>query len=121
MSKEEDRARALKILEANSDLDFVQRILSPEKYPNISWENDQRLERGQTATHQMTWAQNAPDGEATEFYVYPSIVHEDGALDWMSPEDAHDFAVESGQRIVFDKKEDAEWFAEKYKSIWPDK
>jgi hypothetical protein len=68
----------------------------------------------------MAWGQNAPDGEATEFYVYPSIVHSEGRLNWLDPDKARDYAVKSGERIVFDNKKDAEWFSTNYKSIWPE-
>ena len=118
---DEDRKRAMKILEANEGLDFVQRIFSPEKYPNISWKQDKRLPKGFTATHQMTWGQNGPDGEATEYYVYPNIVHSDGGLDWLDDDKAHEYAVKTGERIVFDNKEDAAWFSEAYRSVWPEK
>ena len=111
--------RIMQILDDNKDKDFVKRILAPEDYPNISWKQDERLEKGQTATHQMSWGQNGPDGEATEFYVYPNITHKDGALDWPDPETAHKNAVDSDERIVFDDKEDAMWFSEAYKRVWP--
>jgi hypothetical protein len=118
---DEDRTRAMGILEKYEDLDFVKRIFSPEKYPKITWQNDSRLKRGQFASHQMSWGQNGPDGEATEYYVYPNIVHQDGALEWLEPDAAHKYAVDSGERIVFDNKDDAMWFSEAYKSIWPEK
>ena len=107
--KEKDIARVMKILEANEHLDFVQRILSPEQYPELTTED------GYRATHQM--ADSEADGK---FYAYPSIVHSKGALSWLEDNDAFQYAMDSGERISFDSAEDANWFAKNYKLIWPE-
>ena len=112
--------RVMKILEDNSHLNFVQRILSPEKYPIITSKQDSRLKKGEEASHQMGWGQNGPDETATEFYVYPNIVQEGEHLNWLEPDEAHSYATSDvGERIVFDNKADAAWFSEAYKLIWP--
>jgi len=116
MADPKDIDRVMKVLEANESLDFVQRIFSPEKYPAIS--EDERLGKGEFATHQMSYTEN---DEGTEFYVYPNIVHREGKLDWLEGGDAAKYAANSGEFIKFDKREDAEWFSENYKLIWPEK
>ena len=114
-----DIGRIFRILEKHEDLDFVKRILYPEKYPVITSEMDKRLKRGQVATHQMSWGQNHPDpSKATEFYVYPNIVNNEGNLDWLDSGDAERYAHDTGEVIVFDNMEDAEWFSKNYKKIW---
>ena len=118
-----DRDRAAKIIDQNKDKEFVQRILTPDAYPNIS--DDDRLSEGSTATHQMSWGQNAPDGEATEFYVYPNIINDKGKLHWFKEgesygehENAAQYAQKTGERITFDSKDEAQWFSENYKKVW---
>ena len=114
----ENIERVMSILEKNEHLDFVQRILSPDKYPVITSKQDSRLGDGEQASHQMSWGQNGSDEDATEFYVYPNIVREGGHLNWLEPEAAHEYAINSDERIVFDNKEDAAWFSENYKLVW---
>jgi hypothetical protein len=105
-----DVGRLFKILEKYENLDFVKRILYPEKYPVITSDMDKRLKKGQIATHQMSWSQNHPDPDkATEFYVYPNIVNNEGNLDWLDGPDADEYSRNTGERIVFDNREDAEW------------
>ena len=118
---DEEFDRVMKILEANAHLDFVQRILNPEKHPQLTSKDDDRLKPGEEASHQMSWGQNGPDETATEFYVYPNIINEGSYLTWLEPDEAHKYAVESDERIVFDNKKDAEWFSKAYKLIWPEK
>ena len=111
----DDQDRVMKILEKHEHLDFVQRILSPEKYPVIS--DHPKLEKGYIATHQMAQSENE---DGTEFYVYPNIVREGNHLNWLEDEDAYNYAESTGERITFDKREDAEWFSKNYKSVWPE-
>ena len=121
MTDQVDIDRAAKIILDNQNLEFVQRILNPEDYPNIS--DDERLPKGKTATHQMSWGQNAEKIEdATEFYVYPNIVNTKNGLHWFEDgAEAAKYSEESGERIVFDNAEDAEWFSSGgYKLIWPE-
>ena len=114
---QKDIDRMMKILEDNSKLDFVQRILNPEKYPNINSKEDKRLKKGQFATHQMSSNENE---DGTEFYAYPEIVNDNGKLHWFDDrKDAAGYAEETGQRIKFKSRKDSEWFAENYKMIWP--
>ncbi len=117
MSDAEDRERIMKILEENESLDFVQRILSPENYPILTSKDDDRLKGGSRATHQMSDSSNA---DGTEFYVYPEIVNDNGFLHWFKDrDDAFLYAEETGERITFNNKKDAAWFAKNYKKIWP--
>lgn len=122
-----DRERAAAIMEKHKDKDFVQRILDPKSSPYISSEQDSRLKKGDVASHQMSWGQNAPDDVATEFYVYPEIVRDQGNLHWFKEgepygkyKNAGHYAEVTGERITFDNKEDAEWLSKNYKRLWDD-
>lgn len=107
MSEEFDKV--VSILEKNADKDFVKRIVYPDKYPKLTTED------GKSATHQMAWGSG--DGK---FYVYPSIVHDNGELTWLKDEDRWNYAKEKGEYIEFDSAEEAEWFSMKYKLVWPE-
>ena len=122
-----DRQRASEIAEQHKDKEFVRRILNPKGSPHLTPDDDDRLSEGQTASHQMGWGQNGPDGEATEFYVYPEIINEDGKMHWFKEgephgeyENAGDYASKTGERITFGSKDEAEWFSKNYKSLWDD-
>jgi len=97
------------ILRANSKKNFVQRILTPDKFPVIDNED------GTRSTHKM--ASGEADGR---FYAYPTIVMRDGKLEDLGPEKGFDYALESGELIEFPDEEQADWFARHYKVVWGD-
>jgi len=122
-----DYDRVAAIVEQHKDKEFVRRILTPHTSPHITSEQDDRLKQGDVASHQMSWGQNAPGDQATEFYVYPEVVNDKGKLHWFKEnepygeyENAAQYAEKTGERITFDKKEDAEWFSTNYKRLWND-
>ena len=103
-----DVERIGKILDKNRGKDFVERIINPWDSPTIPWAHNQR------ASHQMSW------GDAGgKFYVYPTILRdEEGLKDY--GEDAWGEAWKRDEYIEFDTAEDAAWFSENYKQVWPE-
>ena len=115
-----DLDRVLKILEKNEDKNFVQRILSPEKYPFLDESHPSgKLQKGWRATHDMTWDEVEDKKGKKKYRVYPNIVMKDNALHWFDYDgSAGDYASESKEYIEFDSPEDADWFSQKYKLVW---
>jgi len=111
MSEETDRIQ--KVLEANSDKDFVKRILDPENSPSID------LGKGFTGTHLMAadW-----DDENQRWMVYPTIVRIAGKLEKLEVNEAMHHAKSTGEYIDFaDRKEEAISFSKNYKKVWETK
>ena len=89
------------ILKKHKQLNFVRRIMDPTIYPNMSNED------GTVSTHKMAYGE--ADGK---YYVYPTIVQEEtGKLKQLSNDDAWEYAMKTGEHIVFDKEEDAAKFS----------
>jgi hypothetical protein len=108
MSEETDRI--LKILDANSDKDFVKRILDPENSPSID------LGKGFTGTHLMA---ADIDDETGKWMVYPTIVRINGQLEKLEVTEAKHHAKATGQFIDFgDRKNEAIDFSKNYKKVW---
>jgi hypothetical protein len=86
-------------LSDNRNLDFVDRLLRPEKYPVLK--NDD----GSISTHLMASSGNI---------AYPTLVRKPGEdnLTKMSPGDAYRHAINTGEHIKFDTPEEAAQFAE---------
>ncbi len=95
------------ILEANSDKNFVRRILEPDFFPVI--ENPD----GSRSTHRM--ASNGVilpgDDKPTEI-VYPTIVQIDDQLQQLNDDEALQHALSTGEFIPFDDPQVARDFAE---------
>ena len=88
--------------------DFVQRYLSPSKYPVV------KNEDGSVSTHRMASAE--VDGV---YMVYPTIVNFNGRLIELDDDKALNYAIGTGQFIPFDNRGDAEMFASGgYKNRW---
>ena len=102
-----DNAYIRYILEQHKEKDFVQRVLSPEKYPSID------LGGGHRGTHLMMWG----NYEGTPI-VFPSIVNVGGGLQRKTPAAAFVHAIKTGEFIPFQNGEDADWFSRNYKMIW---
>ena len=99
--KTSEADRAMAIMSKYTDKNFVQRILTPDKYPKID------LGNGMFATHKMAWGE--ADGK---YYVFPTIQYENGKLiDYGNTPKAFDRAMQTGELIPFDNPKDAEWFS----------
>lgn len=87
-----------KHLQDNRHLDFVDRVLKPEKYPTIK--NDD----GSYSTHLMS---------SSDDIAYPEIVRKPGedAVTRLSPQEAREHARKTGEFIKFKTPEEADQFA----------
>jgi len=101
--------RASNIIDANRGKNFVNRIVYPDRVAPLDRGN------GITSTHSMGWGE--VDGK---YYVYPTVVEQDGKLVDISDQDPLGYALETGETIEFDDAEDAAWFSsdEGYKQYW---
>lgn len=95
-----------KILNDNSDKNFVRRILYPENYPVL------RNGENGIKTHLMSYAEDNGN-----FYVYPQVAFDSGKLFDLG-KDAYDYAMKNRQFIKFDNEEDAKDFSKNYKQYW---
>jgi hypothetical protein len=96
------------ILQENKNLNFVDRVLHRKNYPTLP------LGDGMTGSHLMSW------GEANgKYYAYPNIIDQGGALRLLAPDQAFNYALQSGEAIEFDTPEKADAFTKDYKLVWP--
>jgi hypothetical protein len=92
----------------NQDKNFVQRIMKPDLYPNLDMGN------GFFGTHLMSSGQMGNDGIA-----FPNIVQlPTGEMQRLEPRAAFEYAIKNNEYIPFKSPEEAEWFAQNYKSVW---
>ena len=96
-----------RILSANKEKQFVQRILTPEKYPKLD------LGNGQYASHLMSWGQ-----VGNKYVVYPTVLPEGKGLKQHDPRGAWEIVKQNGEYIVFDTPEEADLFSRMYKQYW---
>lgn len=82
------------INEKNSDLNFVDRALHPEKYPKLTGPD------GEQMSHKLA-AERDSDGK---WWVFPTIIQdkETGELKELALDEAMDYAKSTGERIGFD-------------------
>jgi len=101
-----------RILEQNKDKNFVQRILTPEKFPGIANPD------GSYSTHITSVSSNK---DKTKHRVFPQILQEKGGRlrkrEVGGP--AERTAYDRGEFIEFDSLEDAVEFSKRYKELWP--
>jgi hypothetical protein len=91
-----------KHLQDNRHLDFVDRVLRPEKYPVINNPD------GSYSSHLMSSAEVGGKNIA-----YPTIVRKPGqdALTKLSPDEAVKYAMKTGEHIAFPTAQEADQFA----------
>ncbi len=103
-----DQLRVLEIIEKNKDKDFINRLINAKDFPVL-------LNRDETtSTHSMAWGE--ADGR---FFVYPTVVLEEGEMMRLGPDTAWGRAMRTGDYIEFDKMEDADEFSREYKKFTP--
>jgi hypothetical protein len=106
-----DQAKIKAILDANQKLNFVQRIINPDKYPTLPLPDEGP---GAYGTHKMSYA----TGEKGAM-VYPEIIQDStGQLKRLGRQEAMDYAKKSGEFIQFNNPQDADWFGKNYKKVW---
>lgn len=98
-----------KTLDKYKHLNFVDRIINKDMYPNLD------LGNGSYATHKMSYATN--DNGAL---VYPNVIYDSAtnSLRELTPSDAYQHAIQSGEYIPFDLESEADWFSQNYKKVW---
>jgi hypothetical protein len=101
------------ILRNNKSLNFVQRVQNPDKYPSLPLPD---MGEDMYGTHLMSYG-TFDDGTAM---VYPMIIQDPktGNLTKLSPDEAYEYALSSGEHIMFPTEEDASWFTKNYKTVW---
>ena len=115
----QDVLSVMSILGANADKNFVQRIMSPQRYPVLpNYDPAGRIVSH--SSHSMAADIDPKDGN---WYVYPTVVQqEDGTLRRLPQPAAFEYARKTGERINFgpQDKEGALWFSsdQGYKQIW---
>ena len=88
------------VLQENKNLDFVDRMLSPD--PELVIKNDD----GSVSTHKMAYGD--ADGA---FYVYPTIIREGNSLKELDGDAAWGYAMRNKEFIKFDTEAEAKDFA----------
>ena len=107
---EMSKKTVLGILKKNESKDFVQRILSPDKYPALENED------GTRSTQLMA------SGEVDDkFIVYPTIFYNSEKKELYKPEDPVGEALKTNNYIQFKTAEEADWFSKNYKLAMPNK
>jgi len=101
-----DTDQVIAILNANSKVPFVRRILSPFTAPVIKNGRD-------VMTHKMAWGES--DGK---FYVFPSIMESERGKLKDYGKTAFDEAIKRRDFITFDNQDDASAFSQNYKTYW---
>lgn len=100
-----DEATIADILNRHSNLNFVQRVMSPDKFPVINNPD------GSVSTHKMAWG-----SYGNQHVVFPTIVYDEktGTLKDLGKE-AFDYAIKNKQYIPFNNPKEAESFSINYK------
>jgi hypothetical protein len=101
-----DQLRILEILEANKDKDFVNRIMNAKDFPSLPNRD------GSTSTIDMMFSQL--NGK---FYVYPSVVYDEGEMARLGPDTAFGRAMRMGDYIEFPTLQEAYEFTKEYTKL----
>lgn len=103
-----NKVRLLETLLFYKGKDFVNRIINAADFPVL------KNRDGSESTHGMAVAEK--DGK---FFVYPTVVYEDGKLMRLGPDTALNRALTGGDYIEFDAEDDARDFSKEYKQFMP--
>jgi hypothetical protein len=97
------------LLKVNKNLDFVKRILEPDKYPVMP------ISDTEYSTHQMSYGDIGG-----KYFAYPEIVYDRNGdtLRKLNGREAMNYALDNKEAIFFPNKAEAEWFTQNYKNNW---
>ena len=97
-------------LHQNQQLNFVQRVLQPDRWPAIQ-HGDWQM------THLMGYS--GPD-EVGQHIVYPHVVWDPAGqqLRQLDPQQAYRYARSTGEYIPFPSEQQAAYFSRRYKLGW---
>jgi hypothetical protein len=98
-----------RVVKANAQKNFVQRISDPGKWPTLD------LGGGQSATHQMAWG-TTDRGPV----VYPTVVYDESTrgLKRLEAKAAFQHAMKTGEFIQMPDDRSADIFSKEYKRLW---
>ena len=98
------------VLEQHRNLNFVDRIVRPQLYPTLP------LDDKTIATHLMSWS----TGQDEKPIVYPNVIFdpETRKLKKLNPDEAYQYAMQSGEYIPFESEQAADTFSREYKRHW---
>jgi len=106
-----------KILKANKEKSFVQRILHKDDYPILVNPPGYKGQKNSTSTHSM----NADEADG-RYFAYPSVIHHlDKLIRIEDRWEALDNALQSGNFIEFKTQKEATEFSKTYKNYWKTK
>jgi hypothetical protein len=107
---EDEKLRVLAIMMKNKEKNFIKRALYPDESPRYDFGG------GSHGSHYMGWT-TLDNGK---HIVYPSLVQKPGArkLQLLEGGDEVDYALKSGEYVSFDDPKEADWFSQRYKTIW---
>lgn len=99
------------IVNQHRNLNFVDRIARPQIYPTFP------VDDRTIATHQMSWSTT---GKEQTPIVYPHVIFdpETRKLKQLKPDEAYEYAIQSGEFIPFSTSQAAETFSREYKRHW---
>jgi len=99
------------VIQSNRHINFVDRIARPELYPTLDKGN------GVSATHLMSWSTMGKDQIPI---VYPNVIFDPNTrkLKELTPDEAFQYAVVSGEYIPFATERAADTFSREYKRHW---
>ena len=103
-----DKLRLLEIILFNRKKDFINRMMNANDFPVL--ENRD----GTVSTHSMAYGE--ADGQ---YFVYPTVVYQDGKMMRLGPDTAWTRAMESGDYVMFENEDDAREFSSEYKQFMP--
>ena len=104
-----------KMLAANADKNFVQRILNAPDYPDMPTPKGYGPE-GDKSTHLMATAE--VDGRTI---MYPMISYDEKKKSLYMPKDPVKEALDKGDFIEFKNPQEADWLSKNYKLAMPSK
>ena len=103
-----DKVKLLELLLKHKNKDFINRIINVNDFPVL--ENRD----GTSSTHGMELSE--VNGK---FFVYPSVVYQDGKMQRLGPDTAFNRAMNSGDLLEFDNMDEAMEFSKEYKQFMP--
>lgn len=97
----------MQVMQNNSTVPFVQRIMSPGDYPTL--DNGD----GSYSTHRMAWGKSGDS-----YIVFPTVQQDGKGLKDFGMKGGMQRAVQNKDYVSFDNADDADWFSQRYKAAW---
>ena len=106
-----------KILDDNKHLNFVERIIFPNKYKPYPIRTEGK-DKGKPYTHRMTTWGNLDDSDAG--FVIPSVIWtpDGGYKEFEDDSDAYNYAMKTGEYLKFKNHSEAAKYQNSWKKYW---